>query len=78
MGIFFIIFRHLTELCVSFSGAFHYFRNYGPAFHSIYGIMTLKSRVLPINGPGPMALWHGPIVLSTLLQINHEFDDVFD
>ena len=51
MGSIFTIFRHLTELWVSFSGDFHNFQNYGPDFHSIYGIITLKStRIYGIMG----------------------------
>ena len=51
MGSIFTIFGHLTELWVSFSVIFRNFRNYGPDFHSNYGIMTLKStRIYGIMG----------------------------
>ena len=36
---------------MSFSGDFHNFRNYGPDFHLIYGIMILKfTRIYGIKG----------------------------
>ena len=42
-----------------FQGIFHNFRNYGPHFHSIYGIMTLKSTriygIMGTNFSGKMA-----------------------
>ena len=54
MGIIFTISRHLTELWggeYPFQGTFHNFQNYGPDFHSICGIMALKStRIYGIMG----------------------------
>ena len=43
----------------TFQGIFHNFRNYGPDFHSMYGIMTLKSTriygIIGTNFSGTMA-----------------------
>ena len=68
-----VLFQTVTELWVSFSqfvdisrnygcpfqGIFHNFRNYGPDFDSIYGIMTLKSTriygIMGTNFSGKMA-----------------------